>query len=104
MKRLIAILAVTSALSCAASQAQLETAERAAAAFKCKLEAVRPYFDDIDAARAFVQDVLARRIDPFAVLAELGVAAEEAQELGKKFKACSPSAEAPELGRELASR
>ncbi len=109
MKKFLLGIGFGLVIACAGFQEKAESAQRAARAFECKVKAVEPYFDDVDAARTFVQDVLAQRIDPFRVLAELGVAADEAAALGARFKACSPSAEAlkapaPEPGRELAAQ
>lgn len=97
MKRLIAIVALISAAACVGTEKQIESAERAAAVFACKVEVVAPYFDDIGAARAFVQDIIGRKVDPVAALLQLGLTLDEINQLGQEFAACSPRAEpAPE--------
>jgi hypothetical protein len=105
MKKSTLFLLVLPLLASCSSLPESATAVRAAKSFACKVAAVEPYFDDVDAAKQFVQDVIGRKIDPVAALQELGVALEEIEALGVKFKACSPSepivAPAPAPGREL---
>lgn len=106
MKKLsLIIFSAVLAVGCAGAEKKLESAERAARAFACKVAVVEPYFDDVAAAKSFVQDTIGRKIDPVAALLELGVTLEEIQKIGEQFGQCVPPKLAPaqELKRELAS-
>jgi hypothetical protein len=97
MKNAILCLVLVGSLGCSRLAETKSAAERAADALECKTEVIRPYFDDVQEARRFALALMAGHINPADALRlfrELGTLEAEVEDVVRRFRACTPGAQA----------